>query len=241
MIGFLAGFLGTALLTSRRTTTKNTASRYLNVKTGKSVNTSNSYFSEQVDLSKAVLSSIVFNAHKWIEGYYPVAYRDTRGIPTVGIGITVFRSTGQKPVVGKRYSDDFLFKEYNLLVMEKNIFSRGFFRNFNGFGRSPYQNEFDVITDLFFQGFSSYRQGEAKKYMLKGRVAFANWLLTPDGMWKQFWNSKNKGAYASRWGVLKRAIWRAHLIMGVSLTELEARNIMEEYRYGKRALFSPLF
>lgn len=256
MIGFLAGFLGTALLTSRRTTTRNikpksdtltTGGNRLSVgsgvfvKTGKVINLSSAYFSNKLNLSSAVMSSVVYNGHKWIEGYDPVGYRDTRGIPTVGIGITLFRSTGQKPVVGKRYPDDFLEREYWLLVNEKNGFSRKFFNSFSALGRSPYQSEFDVVADMFFQGFSSYRQAEAKKHMLKGRIAFANWLLTPDGMWKQFWNPANRGAYRSRWGVLRRAIWRAHLIMGVELTGDETMKMMEEYRKGKRALFSPLF
>lgn len=256
MIGFLAGFLGTALLTSRRTTTRSikpksdtltTGGNRLSVgsgvvvKTGKVVNLASSYYSNQVNLSNCVMSPVVYRGHLWIEDYKPVGYRDTRGIPTVGIGITLFRSTGQKPVVGKRYPDDFLEREYNLLVHEKNIFARKFFNSFSALGRSPYQNEFDVVSDMFFQGFTSYRQGEAKKYFLKGRIAFANWLLTPDGMWKQFWNPANKRAYASRWGVLKRAIWRAHLIMGVELNDAEASAIRDQYRYGKRALFSPLF
>jgi|GEM_PF-6781977 len=177
------------------------------------------------------VSSQMYGVHKWVEGYKQVAYADSRGVPTVGIGITSF-SNGKKPILGIKYDDDFLFKEYKIHVRDKVKLTRNLFQKW-GLLIKIDQNLFDVVCDLFFQGYSQYRQDESKKALLKGKANFANWLLTEDGMWKQFWNPSNVGAYKSRWGVLKRAYWRAHWVMGISKSPQECENWLANYRAGK--------
>lgn len=178
-----------------------------------------------------VISSSFYDAHKWIEGYRETAYRDSRGIVTVGIGLTVFPYSKGKPQFGVKYSADFLKREYDTYLANAIKKEKAFLDSW----RVPYdQNLFEVILDMSFQGFSDYRRQEAKKYWYKGREAFADWLLTPDGMWAQFWNPKNPSAYASRWGVLKRAIWRAYWVMGENKSEAFCASLMNDIRYGKK-------
>jgi len=194
-----------------------------------STNESSNNFSKSfMDMT---VSPQMYAVHKWIEGYKQIAYYDTRGIVTVGIGITSF-SNGKKPIYGVKYDENFLYNEYKIHIRDKVKSSRNLIYSWNLLMNVD-QNLFDVIVDLHFQGYSQYRKDESKKALSKGKANFANWLLTPDGMWKQFWNPDNKSAYASRWGVLKRAYWRANWVMGINKSPQECESWLANYRSGK--------
>ena len=185
-------------------------------------------------LRPTTVSTTLYQTHQWIEGYRQTAYKDSRGVVTVGIGITSF-SNGTKPIFGKLYDANYLKSEYLIHIKSKTTLTNNLLKSYNliqGYN----QNVFDVLCDLYFQGFSIYRQGEAKKRLQISKPAFANWLLTPDGMWAQFWNPKNKKAYASRWGVLKRAYWRAHWVVGITKTPQECETWLSKYRKGEATM-----
>lgn len=177
------------------------------------------------------VSKSLYEMHKWIEGYRTTTYKDSRGINTVGIGITTF-SNGTKPQIGKSYDASYLESQYMIHIKSKTAMTINLLESWKllqGYN----QNVFDVICDMHFQGFSQYRKDEAKKKLQLGKSAFANWLLTPDGMWAQFWNPKNKSAYASRWGVLKRAYWRANWVMGINKTPQQCETWLKLFRENK--------
>ncbi|MFB9121539.1 hypothetical protein ACFFUE_10125 [Bergeyella porcorum] len=173
--------------------------------------------------------------HKWIEGERLTTYKDSRGIPTVGIGLTKFKD-GSKPVLGRTYSLDFLRENYYYRVSYEFVpVVKNFFSKANLLGGYD-QNLFDVVFDLYFQGFHKERAERGILELRKGKSYFANWLLTHDGMLKHFWNPKMPGFYASRWGVLKRAYWRAHRVMGIKKTPQECEAWLRLYRMGKEKI-----
>lgn len=226
MIGFLAGFLGTALLTSRRTTTKNTASRYLGA-TGSTANVGMVYNSSNYNTYKPTDSIISFKKH--VEGLYLKAYKHEGDPVTVGWGQTQFFAEDGYTVIGKPVKDKVYSREF--LERQLALGMKGHYRSkaitiMKNIGLPIPQRIADSLYYLGFNGFVSSRGRDLRVNVnLMDRRAFANWLLTKYGIGPNFFVGSDARNFFA--GMLTARVKLANYVMGYDINrgvaELESQ------------------